>query len=190
MNEEAQALQIATIDYEELRRDAQERLPLATQIALAALSGLMLANGGAIVALLTFIGNRAPTAKLDPALLASAFGLFALGVALTVTAHILGYCIQTDYYQYANHAAANAKRRMHGLPDAFDPDKYDRRGTRLEKLAIGACVASMLCFVGGAGTALFGLLALTAPQQTQPAQPSNSSVSSTSNASGSAAAGH
>jgi hypothetical protein len=36
-----------------------------------------------------------------------------VGVSLTILAHILGYGIQTDYYQYSNHAAANAKRRMH-----------------------------------------------------------------------------
>lgn len=149
---------LAQTDYEELRRDAQDRLPLATQIALAALSGLMLANGGAIVALLTFIGNSTMREGFEPALLQWAFAAFALGVGLAVLAHILGYLIQTNYYQYSNHAAANAKRRMHGLSEEYEPDKYDRRGTRLEKFAIAACCVSMLCFVAGAALAMFGVL--------------------------------
>lgn len=57
MDDQERRRAIARHDYEDFKAETAERLKLQAEMAHAALKGLTLANGGAIVALFTFLGN-------------------------------------------------------------------------------------------------------------------------------------
>lgn len=60
----------ARLHYEELRADAADRIKYQVEYRHAALRGLTIVNGGAIIALFTFIGNdRSAVLHLNPTMI-------------------------------------------------------------------------------------------------------------------------
>lgn len=115
----------------------------------------MLANGGAIIALLTFIGNTG--GKVDPARMKSAFALYAAGLVLVFVAYIGAFFCQFFYYNAAQFAAWNAQRKALGGADAYDVAAQMTRGNIAIGAAIFACLASLITFICGSVSALNAL---------------------------------
>ena len=111
--------------------ESKHHLQLSTDYALAGLKGAFAANGAAIVALLTFVGNR--KVVVEPDALWWAFVWFSSGIFLVLLAHIAGFLAQASH--------------MNG-------EKYYSRGERLAWAGLGMGILSVLSFVVGAFVAL------------------------------------
>jgi len=137
-----------------------------TQLALAqdALKALLLANGGALVALFTFVGNvlsKSGSVRFDLHHLWLAFVLFVAGFSLALVAHVLGFLSQDRFFQQAG---AEIARITHSLL-ADEPNADQQVEMRL--LASGQAfywggvliaVLSLTAFACGSGFALAGVL--------------------------------
>lgn len=113
--------------------ESDDRLKYAQDFAHAALRGLMIVNGGAIVALFTFIGETA--AEFDRTLIWRAFFAFAMGLAFTLAATIAGYFSMGNAYQ-----------------------DRSRGANWWENLGIGLVILAMAAFLLGSGFALAGVM--------------------------------
>ena len=133
--------------------EASERLKYATGYAQAGLKGLFLANGAAIVALLTFIGN-AKEMRFDSLGIWWAFALFSSGVATVLATNILGYVSQALYMQASLRLSWQADSAAHETGQTFKPQKYEDRGSWAEIAGIVLAVISLSAFVVGAFVAL------------------------------------
>ncbi len=133
--------------------EASERLKYATDYAQAGLKGLFLANGAAIVALLTFIGN-AKEMRFDSLGIWWAFAWFSSGVAAVLATNILGYVSQASYMQASLRLSWQAESDAHETGQTFKPQKYEGLGSWAEGVGIFLAVASLMAFVAGAFVAL------------------------------------
>jgi hypothetical protein len=148
--------EIASLEYEEHKAEAAERLRFSAELAQSALRGLMIANGGAIVALFTFIGNS--SANFEAEAIWRAFGFFVAGLSLTLLATGLGFAARSLYFRYAVALARNAQAEMHLLPPKEDTLFDYRWGNRAENAAIGSAALALIAFMIGCGNALHGVL--------------------------------
>ncbi|MBS0482604.1 MAG: hypothetical protein JSR96_10715 [Proteobacteria bacterium] len=137
--------------------DASERLKSASEYALGALKGLFLANGGAIVGLLTFVGN-AHEAHIKVGGIRSAFALFALGLSAVLVAYIAGYVSQAYNMQASDRRAWHAYERASAPEVLQHVDSLARQANRAENIGIGMVVASLVLFITGAFVALSAIL--------------------------------
>ena len=129
--------------------EAIERHKAASDYAHAGLKGLFLANGGAIVALLTFIGNVRP-APIDTRGIWWAFAWFSLGLATILLTHILGFVSQTAYMQACLNLSWEADSAAHGTGHSYNHGSHERRGSWAELFAVGLVLVSLVLFVIGA----------------------------------------
>lgn len=130
-------------------------------LAISGLKSLLIANGGALIALLTFIGNfyEQPTVQQG---LWWAFGLFAVGLVSALFATLFAYFSQGEA---SNQSYQSAERIFFSLwghfEDAasFEPDetKSMKRAAVFRWLSIGSATTSGVAFAVGIG---FGLAAL------------------------------
>lgn len=130
------------LDWEDfkLRHDA------AVGYAQSTLKTLTLANGGAIVALLTFIGNV--EIEIDSRSIFYAFVWFSVGLSLTILAHGLAYLVQEAYLN-----AASA--RMHN--SSAQTNQANGRGGALIAFAALCCAGGLSFFIVGSFVALFAI---------------------------------
>ncbi|WP_375282866.1 hypothetical protein [Sphingobium yanoikuyae] len=155
----------AEFDLTAARAEIGDRLRNQMSFAEKAMAALMVANGGALVGLFTFIGNVVgkSDAKLrfDTTLLWAAFACFALGVALVLTTHLFAFLSQVNFYNQAAHEMWRHQRTLaHG---AIDEDRDDERrsfilGTRMMIVGIVTLLLSLFCFMTGSGLSLAGVL--------------------------------
>ncbi|BBD01834.1 hypothetical protein YGS_C1P3089 [Sphingobium sp. YG1] len=129
------------------------------------MAALMVANGGALIGLFTFIGNVVgkSNAKLnfDTTLLWSAFACFAGGVAMVLTTHLFAFLSQVNFYNQAAHEMWRHQRTL--ANDAVESDNSAEfrsytLGTRMMVIGISTLLLALLCFVIGSGIALAGVL--------------------------------
>ena len=134
--------EVENLDWEDfkLRHDA------AVGYAQSTLKTLTFANGGAIVALLTFIGNAEKA--IDSRGIFYAFVWFSVGISLTILAHGLAYFVQEAYLN-----AASA--RMSG-DHSSTSNANGRAGIHLVLAAL-CCAGGLIFFVVGALVALFAI---------------------------------
>ena len=133
--------------------EASERLKYATEYAHAGLKGLLLANGGAIVALLTFVGN-AQTSHVDKHEIWWAFGAFTIGLCSVLAAYIAGYVSHASSMQATFARYINALHTAQGFAGDADGSKDERRADRSENVGVGFVVGSLVLFMIGAFVAL------------------------------------
>lgn len=150
----------ARLDYESLTADASERLKMQAEIAQAIFRGLTLVNGGAIIALFTFIGNSELT--YDATNIWWAFGCFVLGLASTLVAIMAAFRSQSCYMKSSQYEAWDKQRLMLNLP-LRNPGPRDylaeyRSGEIAEYVAIGTVSIALIAFVIGSAFALTGVL--------------------------------
>lgn len=148
----------AQMNYETLTADAAKRIDFQVGYAEQGLKALMLVNGGAIVALFTFIGNEAPVV-LDTGKVWWAFRCFAAGAALTLVAYFGAFLSQGNYYLSSQHEAWNCQIKMlTGEPGNYDYVGPFKIGRRWERLGAAAAIAALLAFIAGAHFAIQGVL--------------------------------
>lgn len=148
----------ARLNYEAMTADAMKRIEYQVAFAENALKGLMLVNGGAIVALFTFIGNTGSLAP-DTNKLWWAFGSFAGGLVFTLIAYF-GACLSQGYFYQTSQAEAwNFQSRMvegrWGTNDHIGPFN---RGLRAEAAGTVSAALALLAFLAGAIFALLGVM--------------------------------
>lgn len=138
-----------------LERDVTYRGESVNLYAQAGLRSLMLINGGAIVALLTFIGNA--KTELNPAAIRLSFMFFGLGIILGMIAHVIGYFSQNIAFGYAQSMMATIIGQIDGQNVAH-PTPIERTVNTLIIVAIIAATLSLAFFALGAWQALNGIL--------------------------------
>ncbi|HEY0148678.1 MAG TPA: hypothetical protein VGB70_06700 [Allosphingosinicella sp.] len=156
MAPEDQKSEIARLDYEALKAETSERMKIQADLAHSALRGLMLVNGGAIVALFTFIGNS--NASFDRSLIWWAFGFFATGLILTLAANISGFLAQTHFFLQTNLQSWNAQLEMLGGEAKYEHIPFYKRGMIYQRGGVASAVCALVAFIVGCGFALGGVL--------------------------------
>jgi hypothetical protein len=111
--------------------EPKDHLQLSTDYSLAGLKGAFAANGGAIVGLLTFVGNRAVV--VEPQTLWWAFVWFSLGIGGALLAYLAGFLAQAAH--------------MNG-------EAAYKKGGSFAVLGLVAAGTSILLFIVGAFVAL------------------------------------
>ena len=150
--------EIAKLDYEALQADTAERVRIQTEFAHSVLRGLTLGNGGAIVALFTFIGNADAAARYDPPLIWWAFASYLIGLVATFAAAFGGFFAQAFYMDSSISESWTKQAEMFETGQAWDHETPYKRGELSERLGIGAAVIGLLGFAVGSGFALAGVL--------------------------------
>ncbi|MET0439135.1 MAG: hypothetical protein ABW043_16745 [Devosia sp.] len=159
----AARIRVAEQEYAANLADAGERVRFQVQLADRALQALMLAHGGALIGLFTFVGNAGRDAALhfSAGRLKLAFGAFCIGLALALAAHILAFLSQDRFYNQAFQQAWHAQNIVAGMPQTIDPAifaKLNRQGMAFYGVGLIVATLSILLFVGGAGLALWAVV--------------------------------
>lgn len=151
-------------DIEFARADAMERVKAQLALADAAIKSLILANGGAMVALFTFIGSM--TAKPGAMSFGAgniwyAFASFVGGLVMALLCYICAFVSQDRFY---NQSMREVWRHQDGLDVGVvtQPSPTERRLNRagMTAYAFGLlfALASTVAFAAGSGFALGGVL--------------------------------
>jgi hypothetical protein len=150
------------IDKESARIEIIERLKFQVSFAETMFRSLMLVNGGAIVGLFTFIGNldqKNAAFGLSPHSLWTAFTLFCCGLATALVSIAGAYFSQQFYYEVTHEELLMCQR--YEATGEIGPDergKAHSRGGFAQIIGVSGAVASMLCFMMGAGVALSAVI--------------------------------
>ena len=121
--------------------DFKLRHEAAVGYAQATLKTLTLVNGGAIISLLTFIGNK--NVRPENEAIFWSFVWFSIGLTLSTLAHGLAYLVQESYLNSASNRIVGRDQRG-----------SDGRGGGLILGAALCCLISLALFVAGAFVAL------------------------------------
>lgn len=144
--------------YEEARLSDRA----VVDLALMGLKSLLLVNGGALIAMLTFLGN-VQTEFAHPWLLWFSFATFVSGLVLALVATILGYFAQSAYSAQATSGGDKILFSLMGDKETSDKsnaeeDKYLKEKIRFRIAAITLAILSAFTFCAGSGV---GILALS-----------------------------
>lgn len=143
-------------DYQFNIDDAKIRLQAQIDFSQTAFKGLTLTNGGAIIALFTFIGNS--SAKFDAQRIWWAFTMFVAGLVLNLLATVFAYSSQGFFMNTSLYDAYKAQDGAQGrAPHQYSSDDL-RNGRIAHGLAMIGVLFSIICFATGAGYALAGVL--------------------------------
>ena len=147
-------------DYDTLKTEEAQRLGFQHEFAQAALKSAVLVNGGAIVALFTFLGND--KAAVNPEWLFRSFGCFAFALACGLAAYLGAFLSQAFYMNMVAYRATESRNAMANLPNEEGhhekKKREESRGNVSIIFGIGASVLSLVGFVGGSLCALLGLV--------------------------------
>lgn len=147
---------IALLEYENLQTDAGRRLEHLNGAAQSVLRGLTVANGGAIVALFTFIGNARPS--VDAASLKTAFAFYGGGLILTLLASFASFFTHSAFMMSDIEEMRNARDRAHGRQGDRDYMTHYARGNLCEVIGVVSAVLALAAFLIGSWFALSGVL--------------------------------
>lgn len=150
------SLEIARLNHDANVSEVSERLRFQHEYSLAGIRGLFIANGGAVIALFTFMGNT--QANFDHQFLWWSFLAFGSGIAAALAAYFGAYLSQAQFMYVTAHQMWNFQRIMVGTDQTEDHEKPLKWGNRALNSAIGAAVASLTGFVVGSGFALSAVL--------------------------------
>lgn len=129
-------------------QESAQRQQFQQDLALGALKGLNIINGGGILALLTFMGHN--TARPNQLELASAIQCFAGGLGANLLAYIFGYFAQSEYSDLIAHQACNDQRTLLGLAHEDETKGSRARGNTHLSVGIMLALASLGLFAAGA----------------------------------------
>jgi len=152
-------------DHTAARADAAERVKIQASIADAAMRAMMLANGGAMVALFTFVGNvmtKGGSAGLfSGAELRSAFACFVGGLVLALAAHVFAFMSQDRFYRQSIEEIRRSQRiQRDGEWEAATrvEEIHNRCGNVAYVAGLVASLISITLFSVGCWFALQGVL--------------------------------
>ena len=150
---------IAALDYAAYSAEASDRVKHEILLVDRGIQGLMITNGGALVALFTLLGSKAQF-HVIPTYLWSAFASFAFGIALAMLANLAAFLSQGFYYQASQFQAWDAQRAMHGQAATRigQTKAIFKSGQSAECGGIAAAIVALLSFIIGCGFALIGVL--------------------------------
>ena len=152
MTDDKMKREIGLQDYEAQTAEALARLQYQVDYSKALLGALTVGNGGAIIALLTFIGNTG--SKVDPASMQIAFGIYGAGLACVLVAYTCGFFTQLYFYDVCQKQAWNAQAEALGGKGENEFDGAMNKGNRALVGGVIASLASLSCFVGASLLAL------------------------------------
>jgi hypothetical protein len=150
---------VLELEHSSFKEEALERLRIQASLAQSCFRMLVIANGGAIVAIFTLIGSNARIAA--SALTASlwiAFGCFAAGLAFTIGAIVSGYFMQYHYTNVTAYQMWNKEREMLGQPPAHEVDPTMKAGGRWEIVAVVCTVLGLVGFIVGSAFCFLAFL--------------------------------
>lgn len=148
--------EIAVLDYEAAKEEAIERLRFQNELASSLIKNLLLINGGAIVAILTFVGNtKSDLSRMD---LKGSLVLFAAGCVFCIVASILGFFAGERFHDATISEAWNAQLRMNGESERHSVSVEIKCGRLAYRFAVLFVLTSVLAFVFGAFNAIDALL--------------------------------
>ena len=147
---------LAMREGERQRDEGLARLKYATDYALAGLKGLFLANGAAIVALLTFIGgtNSSKIDKIDSAGIWWSFAAFSVGLASVILVYVLGYISLASGMQSNLLASRSADSAAFKTGKIYDQSKHEKWANCAENAGVAITFVSLAAFLVGAFLAL------------------------------------
>lgn len=154
MEEDAKR-EAARQEYEAQTAETHARIQYQIDYSKTLLNGLMLGNGGAILALLTFIGNTG--SKVAPSAMQCAFGFYATGLAFVFIAYIGAFFSQYFFYNGAQAMAWNAQAEALGSEPRYDILTDQKRGTISMGVGVVFCFLSLISFICGSVSALDAL---------------------------------
>ncbi|XUU61000.1 hypothetical protein ACRAQ6_01655 [Erythrobacter sp. HA6-11] len=127
--------------------DFKIRHQAAVEYAQSAVKSLILVNGGALIALLTFIGNS--DVEAGPRGMFWSFVWLGLGLASALFALFPSYVSQSNYMYAARDRLADTD---------VDTEAKDIRGDNAAVFAFLSLFSSLVLFLLGAFVALFAIL--------------------------------
>lgn len=164
-DQKAAILKLAEQEYAAHTADAVERVKIQASIADRAMQSLMIANGGAMVALFTFAGNVAKVGTspvhLDAVGLKRAFAAFVVGLAATLLAHLFAFVSQDRYYNVSMHEAVRAQATIakgEQVTDQAAAQAAFATGQRAYIVGLGTFLVAVIAFVVGCGFALWSVV--------------------------------
>lgn len=144
-------------DLERQTLEAAERLRFSVAFAQSGLQALTLINGGALVALFTFVGS-ATALKFNFHAMWLAFACFAAALVFTMIAYLGAHLSQDQFHVSSLHGAWQLEQQLTDVAETYDPVPAYRIGTISQIIAIGASLLALAGFIAGAGFALSGAL--------------------------------
>lgn len=148
------------------RADAAERVRIQASIAELSLKAMMLAHGGAMIGLFTFLGNLLDKGNGSIAFRADriwlAFAFFIVGFVVTLLAHVFAFLSQDRFFNQAMREVFRLEKTVtqgKAETDQTDEIRIFKQGQRFYLGGMALAVASVLLFGAGALTALAGVLA-------------------------------
>ncbi|ASY44979.1 hypothetical protein CJD35_11415 [Sphingobium xenophagum] len=136
--------------------EATARLSYSIGFAQSGLQALTLINGGALVALFSFVGSSSAV-TFDLAALWWAFGIFAAGLVFNICAYLGAHLSQDRFYIVAQYLAWNAQDAMADKDASHDPMPPYKAGSIAQMAAMLCAILALAAFIAGCGFALSGV---------------------------------
>lgn len=152
------------MDYRAALADASQRIGIQASIADTAFKALMLVNGGALIALFTFIGSvtqKPAGVAFSAGSIWWAFASFAAALAFALLCHVFAFLSQDNFYNQSMHEAWRHQRAIaSGERPSLSAEEQRLYGVGMTHYGFGilSAVASILLFIVGCGFALNGVL--------------------------------
>lgn len=130
--------------------DADQRLQFQHEYTIAGFKTLLLMNGGAIIALLTYAGNASD--RIAAGQFKMAFAAYAIGLVLTALGYLAAYVGQSHIMQ----SSVYEGMRWRGLKPGGGTSEldHDRGGERAIGCGMALSVLALLGFVVGSAYAV------------------------------------
>ncbi|WP_179045700.1 hypothetical protein [Sphingobium lactosutens] len=146
------------------RADAAERVRQQHSLSEKGLGALMVANGGALIGLFTFVGNatgKAGSLHFNLPMIWAAFWLFCVGIGMTLASYLMAFLSQDRFYFQSMHEVERLRRTL--AADIVDRDTAkeelaNQQGMNFYKCAIICAGIAIVSFMIGCGLALGGVL--------------------------------
>lgn len=147
------------------RSDAADRQKNQMSIADATMKALLLANGGAMIALFTFVGNllakNAKAVPFDTGRIWLGFACFVGGLVAALVVHAFAFLSQDRFYNQAMREAwrqqTSALTKSRSSPGDEEMALF-RQGMAYYRIAFFIALVSITLFAIGCGFALAGVL--------------------------------
>lgn len=146
-------------DYETHRAESVDGIRYQVDFAQSLLQKLLLVNGGAIIALLTFIGNAKKS--IDFNCLWYGFAGFSFGIVCALIAYFGAFFSQLQFMSVTVDQMSNAQHRMYGREEPVtnhELERVSRNGNLALWLGVVLASLSLAGFIAGAFYALDGIL--------------------------------
>lgn len=158
MTPEDREIELAKLEHEQLKQEFSDRLRIQEGLGSAGLKSLILVNGGALIALFTFIGNVGSSgaiANVDHVWIG--FACFVAALAAAIAGQVTAYFMQAQYGVATTHEIWNAQSRIVGKPAPYDHRTPHSVGSAFMIATVVLVIASFVLFCTGAGFALSGV---------------------------------